>query len=420
MYIMPQQAGTEHVRWCPRFSRFRGGRNGRTTRPGCASSFARRARLRRARRYASCSPAMRHEPAARGPAGCARSLRQPAAAAPAATAQTAAPKSGKRKSAARVLGALLAVAGVYYGVNYYLVGRFIVSTDDAYVRASNTTLGARGIGPRRADPAGRQRRSVKRRRGDLQDRRRRLSASRSMPPARKIATQQATIDRIGRQVARAGKRWSSRPRRSSPSAQAAAEARRARIRASARALSTRGLCLARGLRSLAGQIATRARQPCKAAEAAVHAAEQRRSDQGAAERSARAQLDGIPDLAGQGRARSRISPVQRAGRWHLLQPPRSTPAISSRPGQRLANVVPLDDVYHRRQLQGDAAARMQSGPARVSVERRCRSQPRHRRRRWRASPPAAGSVFTLLPPDNATGNFTKIVQRVPVRIQRAG
>ena len=27
-----------------------------------------------------------------------------------------------------------------------------------------------------------------------------------------------------------------------------------------------------------------------------------------------------------------------------------------------------------------------------------------------------GSTFTLLPPDNATGNFTKIVQRVPVRI----
>lgn len=30
--------------------------------------------------------------------------------------------------------------------------------------------------------------------------------------------------------------------------------------------------------------------------------------------------------------------------------------------------------------------------------------------------PASGSVFSLLPPDNATGNFTKIVQRVPVRI----
>ena len=33
--------------------------------------------------------------------------------------------------------------------------------------------------------------------------------------------------------------------------------------------------------------------------------------------------------------------------------------------------------------------------------------------------PASGSVFSLLPPDNATGNFTKIVQRVPVRIAGA-
>lgn len=31
--------------------------------------------------------------------------------------------------------------------------------------------------------------------------------------------------------------------------------------------------------------------------------------------------------------------------------------------------------------------------------------------------PASGQEFTLLPPDNATGNFTKIVQRIPVRIR---
>ena len=30
--------------------------------------------------------------------------------------------------------------------------------------------------------------------------------------------------------------------------------------------------------------------------------------------------------------------------------------------------------------------------------------------------PASGSEFSLLPPDNATGNFTKVVQRVAVRI----
>jgi len=31
--------------------------------------------------------------------------------------------------------------------------------------------------------------------------------------------------------------------------------------------------------------------------------------------------------------------------------------------------------------------------------------------------PASGSQFALLPPDNATGNFTKVVQRIPVRIE---
>src|SRR3989441_11239216 len=31
--------------------------------------------------------------------------------------------------------------------------------------------------------------------------------------------------------------------------------------------------------------------------------------------------------------------------------------------------------------------------------------------------PATGAKFSLLPPDNATGNFTKVVQRIPVRIR---
>ena len=31
--------------------------------------------------------------------------------------------------------------------------------------------------------------------------------------------------------------------------------------------------------------------------------------------------------------------------------------------------------------------------------------------------PASGARFSLLPPDNATGNFVKIEQRIPVRIQ---
>ncbi len=35
---------------------------------------------------------------------------------------------------------------------------------------------------------------------------------------------------------------------------------------------------------------------------------------------------------------------------------------------------------------------------------------------WNRFPPAAGSEFSVLKPDNPTGNFTKVVQRIAVRI----
>ena len=34
--------------------------------------------------------------------------------------------------------------------------------------------------------------------------------------------------------------------------------------------------------------------------------------------------------------------------------------------------------------------------------------------------PGTGALFSVIPPENATGNFTKIVQRVPVRIALSG
>ena len=67
---------------------------------------------------------------------------QPARTAPAA----AAPKSGKRKFVMMGIGLVLALAAASYAGYYTLVGRFYVSTDDAYVRANNTMLGARVAG----------------------------------------------------------------------------------------------------------------------------------------------------------------------------------------------------------------------------------------------------------------------------------
>ena len=81
---------------------------------------------------------------------------------------------------------------------YTLVGRFYVSTDDAYVRANNTMLGARVSGHIAAILPGD---NVLVRAGDVifriddGDYRIAVDAARS-----KIATQQATIDRIGRQI----------------------------------------------------------------------------------------------------------------------------------------------------------------------------------------------------------------------------
>ena len=96
-----------------------------------------------------------------------------------------------------VLG-LLALAAASYAVYFVFIGRFYVSTDDAYVRANNTMLGARVAGHVAAVLPGDN--TVVRKgdtifRIDDGDYRIAVDAART-----KIATQQATVDRIGRQV----------------------------------------------------------------------------------------------------------------------------------------------------------------------------------------------------------------------------
>jgi membrane fusion protein (multidrug efflux system) len=84
-------------------------------------------------------------------------------------------------------------------------------------------------------------------------------------------------------------------------------------------------------------------------------------------------------------------------------------------GQRLGNVVPLDDVFIDANFKETQLKRIRPGqPVTISVDA-------YGHRKFAGTvdsiSPAAGSVFTLLPPDNATGNFTKIVQRLPVRVR---
>jgi membrane fusion protein, multidrug efflux system len=85
-----------------------------------------------------------------------------------------------------------------------------------------------------------------------------------------------------------------------------------------------------------------------------------------------------------------------------------------KPGMQLMVVVPLPSVYVTANFKETQLTHMRPGqPAEVSVD----AYPGHPiEGRIESFAPASGAEFSLLPPDNATGNFTKIVQRVPVRI----
>src|ERR1700704_4876803 len=329
--------------------------------------------------------------------------------APAAAAQSAAPKSGKRKVVLLGIGALLALAAAAYGVHYVLVGRFLVSTDDAYVRANSTTLGARVSGHIAAILPGDN--AIVRAddvifRIDDGDYRIAVDAARS-----KIATQQATIDRIGRQVT---------------ALESAAEQAKAQLVSAEAGLKRAGLDFERQQELSTKGFASRA---------TFEVSEAGRDQGAAAVKAAQAALDAARDnvevtKSQQSEARAQLAELQ----TNLAKAERDLDFTSVRApvdgtfsnrlvstgdfivvGQRLGNVVPLDDVFIDANFKETQLKRIRPGqPVTISVDA-------YGHRKFAgivdSISPAAGAVFTLLPPDNATGNFTKIVQRLPVRVR---
>ena len=83
-------------------------------------------------------------------------------------------------------------------------------------------------------------------------------------------------------------------------------------------------------------------------------------------------------------------------------------------GSNLINVVPLPNVYVIANYKETQLTRVKPGqPVDIAVDTFPNEKLHGRVERIS---PASGSQFALLPPDNATGNFTKVVQRIPVRI----
>src|SRR5208337_4147993 len=88
------------------------------------------------------------------------------------------------------------------------------------------------------------------------------------------------------------------------------------------------------------------------------------------------------------------------------------------PGQDLMAIVPLRDIWATANFKETQLAHMQPGqPVKVKVDT-------YGGRKWDAHVTsiggATGAKYSLLPPENATGNYVKVVQRIPVRIDFDG
>jgi membrane fusion protein (multidrug efflux system) len=84
------------------------------------------------------------------------------------------------------------------------------------------------------------------------------------------------------------------------------------------------------------------------------------------------------------------------------------------PGQSLLVIVPVDDIWITANFKETQLKRMKPGQ---SVTIRVDTFGRDYKGKVESLPGAAGPLFSLFPPENATGNYVKVVQRFPVRIR---
>ncbi|MGU3539374.1 HlyD family secretion protein [Methylobacterium sp. A54F] len=323
-----------------------------------------------------------------------------------------APVRRRRPLRALVLLALLAGAlggGGYAGWQWWSVGRFFVSTDDAYVQADISVLAAKVPGYLSAVPV-RNGQSV--RQGEviarIEDGDYRLAVDAAHD---KLLTQQATILRIGRQVEAA----------EAQVAQGAAQIEAARadaVRAAADYQRQQQLeksdFVARSRIEQARADRDRTEATVKGAEAALVATRanievlraQKREAEGLA-----AELQVAEDRA----ARDLSFATIRAPFDGVVGNKAVEAGAYVAPGSRIAALVPLESVRIDANFKETQLAHMRPGqPVHVAVD----AYPdRDIVGEVESLSPASGSVFSLLPPDNATGNFTKIVQRLPVRVR---
>jgi membrane fusion protein, multidrug efflux system len=298
--------------------------------------------------------------------------------------------------------------GGYYGHYWWTAGRYLVSTDDAYVGARSATLSPKVAGYV-SDVAFDDNEQVKA--GTVLVRVDDGDYSLAVQTARdQVAVQDATIARLGKQVV---------------AQQAAVDQAKAQV-ASAKAGATRADLELKRQQDLATR-QINSRQQLEQAQANYDQAVAQVQAAQAGVDSAIANVDVLK--AQQEEAQRTLKQLQTA----LAKAERDLSFTTIRapfdgvvgnravqvgdyvqPTQRLASLVPLEAVYIDANFKETQVSQLRPGkPVSISVD----ALPgRTLEGRVASFAPASGSVFSLLPPDNATGNFTKVVQRMPVRI----
>ncbi len=84
------------------------------------------------------------------------------------------------------------------------------------------------------------------------------------------------------------------------------------------------------------------------------------------------------------------------------------------PGQQLVSIIPLDDIWITANFKETQLLHMSVGQkAVIHVDAYDRDYDGY----VESMPPATGAQFSVLPPENASGNYVKVVQRLPVRLR---
>ena len=306
------------------------------------------------------------------------------------------------------IGAVLLVAGAIWGVRWWTVGRFIESTDDAYLQADSVTIAPKVSGyvaevyvvdnqaVKTGDPLVRL---------DRRQYQAILEQANATIAARKADIARGAAELLQQQANIAQAKAQLEGARSSET-HAIQEVKRYEPLVATGAETNEKLAdLVNARNQAAATVAAdvAALQSAERQPATTQAQiEQSRAQLQAAEASFRqAQLD-TGDTIVRSTLDGRVGDrTVRVGQY-------------AQPGTRFMTIVPVQDVYLEANFKETQIGLMRAGqPATIHVDALSGTDLHGS---VVSFSPGTGSQFALLPPQNATGNFTKIVQRVPVRI----